>query len=709
MRPLDAIAALCLLGAISPAHATIDMALDTSNYQNDGTAFTASVNGVIDDSTDPSVIVGAAVMVRFDPSKVSISNLHTESGSGWSLLRSNTLHTGDGWVKGVLYNNSDPGQTEDGPILEFTVTPANSTVDPSDCDTLKFSGSESDMCDDQFDDYIPSDPCTGIYSPPGQDGATSQTRGGFSVPTGQRSGSRGPMGTSGGCDPDIVTTIQALRYASGLDTVPYESMADFDSDNDGYITILDAVRVLLRPCPPNVTASPWTFDAQTASGSPYPSVLLPWNYTITVPVEFEIERQVPESTNWLPMGTVDGTAGTHSYQWPDLFLVGSKQYSYRVRTVYNYGTPSALYGQYSTTATATTNSDPDFSNTTDPLPETDPRSWVPIVAGPLALDDAETDMPTGDYRMWWYTGVYDNETGISSTIPFDPNEPDAPSGGATGGESEVTQPSSNSRNRSPMTFTHDNRDRAIRRQVPFSAICKIVVKYSNGDVINGTGTVIDSTRRIVLTAAHCVVRKRGGKTEYPPLMWVLPCAFQNPTMAFLQAGPPYNGSGSFADYGIAHVLKTYFWNKYDTKFDQRDDVAVLKLGGGNYVNAAGVMAPLGYVNADQNIDKPFTMAGYPYEDDGKDGWTMYEGTGRTHRWWSPPLSFGYGKYIVATDLDANGGDSGGPLWNSERGGYDTIFAIMTMLGARGKQTDSDSNALVLSPEKCAWITKMAAK
>lgn len=251
---LAAFAALCLFGSLSPAHATIDMALNTSNFVAGTDPSTLSIDGVIDASSEPSIIYGACLTIRFDPTKVSISNLHTDSSTGWVLSAYNTDHTADGWVKAVMFNNSTYGQTETGTALLFTVTPSSSTVDVNDCDTLRLSGSESDICDDQFYDYLTSDPCDGIMIPPGQD--TSDwpvvVLPGDQFTNGPFSGPNSPSGSQD-CDPYLWNGERILRIAAGL-MAPLPSdnpnfgtprteqdVATLDVDGDGRITVVDAI------------------------------------------------------------------------------------------------------------------------------------------------------------------------------------------------------------------------------------------------------------------------------------------------------------------------------------------------------------------------------------------------------------------------------------------------------------------------------------
>jgi hypothetical protein len=207
-----AIAATCLFGTLSPAHATADMALNTSGFVA-GQPSTLSVDGVITGTSSPLVITGACVELRFDPTKVTISNLRTDSSTGWELLAYNTDNTADGWIRTAMFNNLNPGQTTTGPILLFTVTPANSSVNVNDCDTLRFSGSESDFCDDGFYDYIPSDPCAGIMSPPGQETETTTTLGAMTM--GMSSGASSSSLVMPSCE-DFQSAARILRIMGGL-------------------------------------------------------------------------------------------------------------------------------------------------------------------------------------------------------------------------------------------------------------------------------------------------------------------------------------------------------------------------------------------------------------------------------------------------------------------------------------------------------------
>ena len=70
-------AAFCLTGSLSPAHATIDMALNTTGFVT-GQASTLSVDGIITDGGSSFAILAACIELRFDPTKITISNLHTD-------------------------------------------------------------------------------------------------------------------------------------------------------------------------------------------------------------------------------------------------------------------------------------------------------------------------------------------------------------------------------------------------------------------------------------------------------------------------------------------------------------------------------------------------------------------------------------------------------------------------------------------------------
>jgi hypothetical protein len=227
------------------------MALNTTTFVA-GQPSTLSVDGVITGTSSPLVITGACVELRFDPTKVTISNLRTDSSTGWELLAYNTDNTADGWIRTAMFNNLNPGQTTTGPILLFTVTPANSSVNVNDCATLRFSGSESDFCDDGFYDYIPSDPCEGIYAPQGEDmGNTPATqtqgglRGGITATTTQTTS----LNTfTPDCPVNVGLAADILRIAGGLATSSLDDMDTLDRNHDGYITMIDAFLVLRDPC-----------------------------------------------------------------------------------------------------------------------------------------------------------------------------------------------------------------------------------------------------------------------------------------------------------------------------------------------------------------------------------------------------------------------------------------------------------------------------
>jgi hypothetical protein len=222
--------------AAAPAFANTDMQLNTTNFVT-GQASMLSVDGLVSATGDSTSILGAAIVLRFDPAKVTLSNLHTDSSTNWSLLAYNTDHVADGWAIGLLYNTADAGQTADAPILLFTVTPADSSVDVNDCDTLRLSASESDYCDANFIDYQPTDACGGLARQ--------------STPTGSSSasGDNTALVVNEICEDNIPLAAQALRIANGAQIATATDLANFDKDADGFITVRDAVAVLRSPCP----------------------------------------------------------------------------------------------------------------------------------------------------------------------------------------------------------------------------------------------------------------------------------------------------------------------------------------------------------------------------------------------------------------------------------------------------------------------------
>jgi outer membrane protein assembly factor BamB len=84
----------------------------------------------------------------------------------------------------------------------------------NDCATLRFSGSESDFCDDGFYDYIPSDPCEGIYAPQGED--SGETSGTETSTRSSLSGLMSPLGETAGALPDVASCVRILRFVGGL-------------------------------------------------------------------------------------------------------------------------------------------------------------------------------------------------------------------------------------------------------------------------------------------------------------------------------------------------------------------------------------------------------------------------------------------------------------------------------------------------------------
>lgn len=63
---LAAVAATCLLVTLSPAYATIDVALNTSNFVA-GQASELSIDGVITEGGTSTSINAATLVIRFDP------------------------------------------------------------------------------------------------------------------------------------------------------------------------------------------------------------------------------------------------------------------------------------------------------------------------------------------------------------------------------------------------------------------------------------------------------------------------------------------------------------------------------------------------------------------------------------------------------------------------------------------------------------------
>lgn len=622
--------------------------------------------------------VAALIVIEYDPAIVTLSNPKAAHPALWNDFTVFAAPDAHQLRILMLTNGFQPGPTTTGPLLKATATPVGASADLSICTTLRLVGGaygQELTCNlaiyrpstNDYDSlWVPSScgPLGPIYVPPAVPDTTTEGTGDTTTTEDTdgttNDGSTGPTDVTDPCAPDILVAIQALRYASGLDEVTWETnVADYDTNGDDLITLSDALRALHPPCPPTISVAPYPYNAQTRTGCPYPSIQVSLEYSSTVPVQFRIQRKVAESYDWLTVGTVQGEIGTHTYQWEDLFLAGSKQYTYRAQTVLGGGTSQAFGGPFSSEASAVSLAGINWGYATGPLDITDPRSWFPEVIGPDALDEAPQDQPTGEDIMWWQTGVYDDETGAVSVIPFNPNQPQVshkPSEEVGCSDPLRCEEEDGVR---PYSFIHDGRERATVARWPYSAICRIVVRYSDGTWGHGTGTIVDPARRFVLTAGHVLVRKSNkNKPDHPPKVWVLPGAYTDPREDLLK-GYPYTGSRLYSMGGVAHTEKRWFYNQYDTNFDQRNDIAVLKLGGGNYRGYASYLGVGGYADADQNIGKSFTMAGYPFDDYKSGGWTMYNGSGRTSSWYSPRLF--YGKRIVRTDLDANNGDSGAPL------------------------------------------------
>ncbi|HEY3414323.1 MAG TPA: hypothetical protein VGM51_14895 [Armatimonadota bacterium] len=79
---IAAVAAACLPVTLSPAYATIDVALNISNFVA-GQASELSIDGVITERGTSTYINAATLMIRFDPEIVTLSGLPSGS-TDWS-------------------------------------------------------------------------------------------------------------------------------------------------------------------------------------------------------------------------------------------------------------------------------------------------------------------------------------------------------------------------------------------------------------------------------------------------------------------------------------------------------------------------------------------------------------------------------------------------------------------------------------------------
>jgi hypothetical protein len=226
--------------------ATIDATLNTANYVSNQPS-ELSIDGVISQGGTSTSINCASLTIRFDPAKVTLSGLRS-GPNGWGLAASNTSYLSEGWMKAVLNNssgNAGQGQTSTGPLMYFTVTPVDASVNVNDCATLQLTGSESDLSDQDYETTYPSDPCNGIYAPSG----------GPEIPAGGGRDGGGPMDPTSAplCDLDIPNAIKALKIAGGLLAASPADVVLYDWDYDGIVAVSDAVAAL-RACP-NRTAN----------------------------------------------------------------------------------------------------------------------------------------------------------------------------------------------------------------------------------------------------------------------------------------------------------------------------------------------------------------------------------------------------------------------------------------------------------------------
>ena len=330
IRLLTRLAPIAALAVFLPtaAKANIDIVYNPTNFVANQPS-TLSIDGVITQGGTSTGIVAATIKLRFDPAKVTLSNLHAPPSSGWSVMAYNLDHAADGWAIAIVYNNLDFGQTVNGPMLLFTATPADATVVVNDCVTLKMSALESDMADQVCNSVYPSDPCGGPLVPVVDPPATP-------------SGGGGPAGPSFSqpIDCQIANARQALRIAGGLLVAATADVWNLDYDSDGRITILDAELALRAPCgtPADVEAA-----ATGADDLGNPKIVVYWT-PVTGATSYAVYRRDEGQSSAHLMATIAQSDTNLSYPgsgylWykdVDPTKVDGTEYYYSVRPANAY-------------------------------------------------------------------------------------------------------------------------------------------------------------------------------------------------------------------------------------------------------------------------------------------------------------------------------------------------------------------------------------
>jgi hypothetical protein len=235
-----------------PAVAGIDVALNTTSFVS-GQPSVISADGIVTAGGTSTSITGALLVIQFDASKLTVSGL-TAGPNGWGIAASNTEQASEGRVLVILTNssgNTGQGQTSDGPILYFTVTPAGGGVDINDCATIRLYGTDSQLSDQGYETITPSDPCAGPLVPVVTPPDTPEDIGG--VPMGPLNAgiSAGKGDVNGDGLVNTQDAVMAVRIAAGKDTGTPDQMARADvapagvqTIGDGDVTLADAMLVL---------------------------------------------------------------------------------------------------------------------------------------------------------------------------------------------------------------------------------------------------------------------------------------------------------------------------------------------------------------------------------------------------------------------------------------------------------------------------------
>ncbi len=201
----------------------------------------------------------------------------------------------------------------------------------------------------------------------------------------------------------------------------------------------------------------------------------------------------------------------------------------------------------------------------------------------------------------------------------------------------------------------DNRKKVSSTTIyPYSAVCKLIMMFPNGDTYSGSGAIIDEFH--VLTAGHCLyASKLGG---WARSIMVIPAMD-----GFIR---PFEYAWS-KSLSISNIYKKNEGMNHDWGIITLDRNVGLYTGSFGYVSRS---------RSDYIYHSPVKTAGYP----GDKGYgEMYYTTGKGKRL-NIIEAFQYQK-VHLYDLDTYGGQSGSPVWKT----HNNDPYIVSIHSASGKK------------------------